>query len=114
MTHKEQSIIAGYKACKDATDLMLDAVKQIEKVSSSVANLVNTLEGQIELLEENEGKDEILSVTQAAEKLQMSRAGLYGLVHKESIPYLKIGGTLRFSSRDLDTWMRRKSLIAKA
>lgn len=114
MTEREKSIVAGYQACVDATTLMLDAVKQIDKTAQSVARLVTTLEGQIQLFEEGDGKEEILSVAQAAERLQMTRAGLYGLVHKKAIPFLKVGNSLRFSSKDLDTWMRRKSLIAKA
>ena len=48
-----------------------------------------------------EPEDEVLTVSEAAEYLKMTRQGLYQLVMKKKIPVFKIGGAVRFHKSDL-------------
>lgn len=48
-----------------------------------------------------EPEDEVLTVSEAAEYLKMTRQGLYQLVMKKKIPFFKIGGAVRFHKSDL-------------
>lgn len=51
-------------------------------------------------------KDELLTVSQAAEMLSISTATIYGYVHFRSIPCMKRRGRLYFSKDELLSWVK--------
>ena len=48
----------------------------------------------------------LLTVKVAAEYLSMSEQALYQLVHRRSIPVVKIGRALRFDVDSLNNWIQ--------
>lgn len=48
---------------------------------------------------------DLWDVEQAAEYLGYSRETLYKKVQREQVPYVKIGGMLRFDAAELDQWI---------
>ena len=51
------------------------------------------------------GESRYLTVTQLAERLQISESTIYGWVDRDSIPFLMAGDLLRFDSSAIDRWM---------
>jgi excisionase family DNA binding protein len=50
--------------------------------------------------------DELLTVGQAAELLNLTSATVYGMVYEKRIPFSKPGGRLYFSRADLIAWVK--------
>lgn len=53
----------------------------------------------------SKGENKFLTVTQLAERLQISESTIYGWVDRDSIPFLMAGDLLRFDSSAIDVWM---------
>ena len=51
------------------------------------------------------GENRYLTVTQLAERLQISESTIYDWVDRDSIPFLMAGDLLRFDPSAIDTWM---------
>jgi excisionase family DNA binding protein len=52
---------------------------------------------------------EILTVTEVAEYLKVAERTIYRLAAAKKIPTFNVGGTWRFSSAEIDEWIRRQS-----
>ena len=50
----------------------------------------------------------LMDVSELSEKLNVKKKTIYDWVHKELIPYIKLGGLLRFDSDDIDRWVKSK------
>lgn len=50
-------------------------------------------------------QDIIFDVPGLAEYLKVSRKWIYEKTHYKEIPYIKIGGQLRFRKKDIDKWL---------
>lgn len=59
------------------------------------------------------GKEEFLTVEEAATFLRVKPDTLYSWVHKERIPFRKHGSRLVFSKRDLELWSKAQAVPAK-
>lgn len=57
--------------------------------------------------------DRLLTVSEVADVLSVSRATVYGLVSREAIPYLRINGAIRFPVEAIRTWIERNTIEAK-
>jgi excisionase family DNA binding protein len=55
-------------------------------------------------------KQRLLTVKDVAEFLQCSLQHIYNLVWRREIPFVKIGGLLRFRKEELIEWLHRKEL----
>ncbi|HHH0339048.1 TPA: helix-turn-helix domain-containing protein [Yersinia enterocolitica] len=53
---------------------------------------------------------EILTVKQVAEYLKVTEKTIYRLVSAKKIPAFKVGGTWRFSSSSIDSWIKQQSI----
>ena len=53
----------------------------------------------------NKGENRYLTVTQLAERLQISESTIYGWVDRDFIPFLMAGDLLRFDPNAIDAWM---------
>ncbi len=58
--------------------------------------------------EGNETKDGLWTVKKVAEYLSLSVYAVYELVYKNEIPYLKIGGSIRFEPEVIKKWVKEK------
>lgn len=52
----------------------------------------------------------LLTVAEAAEYLQVSPHWIYQKKAVHKIPFVKIGGTLRFNLSDLETWIKDNTI----
>jgi excisionase family DNA binding protein len=52
-----------------------------------------------------EAVDTILDVPGLAGYLKVSTKWIYERTHLKEIPYIKVGGQLRFSRKDIDKWL---------
>lgn len=50
--------------------------------------------------------DKLLRIPDASKLLTYSRAMIYRLVRAKQLPYVRVGGTIRFSHRSLQQWIR--------
>jgi len=51
-------------------------------------------------------KEDFMLIKQAAEYLSLSVPTVYGLVHRNEIPYYKRGKRLYFLEKDLEVWLK--------
>lgn len=61
----------------------------------------------------NEGEIEFLNVQQTADYVSLSKATVYGLIHKLEIPNYKRGKRVYFKKSEIDSWLmqnKRKSI----
>lgn len=52
-------------------------------------------------------QDQLLSIKQVAEYLQLEKTTIYAWAQQGRIPAIKIGRTWRFRQVDLDAWLER-------
>ena len=52
--------------------------------------------------------DEILTIPQVAEYLQISKAKLYLMVQRGEIPHLKLNRNVRIRRSDLEKWLEKQ------
>ena len=57
----------------------------------------------------NLGEGEILTIKQVAAYLKVTERTIYRLAAAKKIPAFKVGGTWRFSSADIDVWIKQQS-----
>ena len=57
-------------------------------------------------------KDDILTVREVAEMLKLADKTVYGLVSEGEIPGFKVGGSWRFSRKELEKWVAKQNLKA--
>jgi excisionase family DNA binding protein len=50
----------------------------------------------------------LLDVSQLSEMLNVKKKTIYDWVHKNKIPYLKLGNLVRFNPNDIDQWLKSK------
>jgi len=50
-------------------------------------------------------EEDILNVDEAAVLLKITKSTLYKLVHRKTVPFKKVGGSLRFSRHVLLEWV---------
>ena len=50
----------------------------------------------------------LLNVHQLSELINVRPKTIYDWVHKEQIPYYKLGGSLRFNSDEIKKWIKSK------
>lgn len=81
-----------------------EAISELEQTMDLLNARISSLCRSIERAARapvQEPEDEVLTVSEAAEYLKMTRQGLYQLVMKKKIPFFKIGGAVRFHKSDL-------------
>ena len=91
-----------------------------DKLPEAVSKLFNKLENIERLLikngdELNKDVDQLLTIQQASEMLNLSVPTLYGKVHFAEIPVCKKGKRLYFSKKELTEWVKsgRKKTVGE-
>lgn len=82
-----------------------------EELPNAVSEIFSKLTNIERLLQEQGGnnasdQNDLLSIKQAAEFLNLSVPTLYGYVHRLEIPHSKIKKRLYFSKKDLNEWVK--------
>lgn len=54
-----------------------------------------------------------LTPNQICEKFQIPKSTLYKLTRTNQIPFIKVGGSLRFDLMEVDKWFKRKSVCTQ-
>lgn len=52
----------------------------------------------------------LLTIKEASEYLRISEKGIYNMVWRREIPFVKIGRRIRFDIQDLDDWISRNKV----
>ena len=52
----------------------------------------------------------LLNIKEASEYLGISQKGLYNMIYRREIPFIKIGGRVRFDIIDLDKWIEGQKI----
>lgn len=66
----------------------------------------------IDATEENgyHSQDELLTVQNVCDLLNVKKSYVYWLTHSKKIPFIKIGGLLRFRKADIDAWLQAQEV----
>ena len=86
--------------------------KKLEKINealSQILELLNDLTKKFELLEQSKESrisTTLIKIKEAALLTGYSVNYIYDLIHKKSIPYIKIGRSVRFDCNELEAWVR--------
>jgi excisionase family DNA binding protein len=72
--------------------------------------LVKAEDGEKANMDNNIMKEDLMTIKQCAEFLQVSTATLYQWVYKRRIPYMRLGiRTVRFSRAQIEKWLSENS-----
>lgn len=52
----------------------------------------------------------LLTPKEVSEYLGISVKGIYNMVYRRQIPFVKIGGRLKFDIRDIDNWIEENKV----
>lgn len=55
-------------------------------------------------------KKRLLTIKEASEYLGISVRGLYLMVYRRQIPFVKLGGKIRFDLKKLDEWIEKNTI----
>jgi excisionase family DNA binding protein len=57
------------------------------------------------------GKMKLITSDELCEQLRMKKSTLYQMTCAKQIPYIKVGGLLRFDPKQIDEWLEQKSVL---
>jgi excisionase family DNA binding protein len=86
--------------------MSVDFQKLQNEVSETRQLVITLLDRLNEPNPSKQPADELLTVGQAAELLNLTSATVYGMVYEKRIPFCKPGGRLYFSRADLIAWVK--------
>ena len=52
--------------------------------------------------------EQLLTIEELSDKLKVSRSTVYRWVHYDFIPYIKLGGAIRFDEKSVWKWLRSR------
>ena len=52
--------------------------------------------------------DDLLDINELAKKMHVKVSTVYGWVHEDYIPHIKLGRLVRFSEKKIEEWIRNK------
>ena len=52
----------------------------------------------------------LINIKELSESLGVSDKTLYGWVHQKRIPFVKVGGLLRFDMKDIEKWIQKNKV----
>ena len=95
-------------------DIVLSPIP-INELESLILKQVRIALSEISPFKTDPVKNELLTITQAAEFLSVSTATVYGYCHQRSIPCMKRRGRLYFSKSELLAWVQsgKRSTMAE-
>jgi excisionase family DNA binding protein len=76
-----------------------------EDIAKIVKGVTEALRPLFEVRNESIG-EEILDVEELSAYLKVPQTWIYERTHLKEIPYLKVGGKLRFRRREIEKWLK--------
>ena len=52
----------------------------------------------------------LVTVEELSRELAISEGSIYNMVHKQQIPFIKIGKRVRFDLEEIDKWLNKNSV----
>jgi excisionase family DNA binding protein len=52
----------------------------------------------------------LMTISQLAEHLKVDTSGVYKLLRNDHLPYVKIGGDIRFDRHEIDRWIAHRKV----
>lgn len=91
---------------------VLQALYELTDQQRDLARAVDAALSRVDRVEERQAEHppELLTVTQAAELLAVSRRSVYRMCHEHRLPWLRVGREYRFRSRDLEKWLTDRTI----
>ena len=62
------------------------------------------------VLARGEAGEPLLGIAQLAQRLGAQVKTIYAWVHMRQIPFVKVGGCLRFCPKDIDAWLQSRKM----
>lgn len=56
----------------------------------------------------------LLTIQELSQILKISKKTIYGWVHDNYVPYMRLGGAVRFRERDIETWLNKRTKEGRA
>ena len=50
--------------------------------------------------------DTLMTITDVAEKMQLTEAAIRKFILQKTVPYIKIGGSIRFNPSEIEEWIK--------
>ena len=73
-----------------------------------------SVELQRETIHEDWYMKKLLTVEELGRMLEVSKATVYRWVHCEFVPYLKVGGAVRFDEEGIQKWLKARASAGRA
>jgi excisionase family DNA binding protein len=91
---------------------LLQAVYDLSDQQADLARLVASVLNRLDRAEQrhDEAGPELLTVRQAAELLGVGTRTVYKMCKEHRIPWLRVGGQIRFRAKDLDAWLADRTM----
>ncbi len=83
--------------------------QEIEAIAQRVAEILRPILGRNS---KTETENMIFDLPALAEYLKVSTKWIYERTHLKEIPYIKIGGQLRFNRKEIDKWLQAGKIPA--
>jgi excisionase family DNA binding protein len=83
-------------------DLLFEKLDRIEKAIQKL-NLKNSVVPA----------DQSMNISEVANYIKAAKSTIYGLTHKNTIPYYKLGKKLYFKKSEIDEWINSKKRKTK-
>lgn len=83
--------------------------QELKTLLQDIYETVQYLKNKIELSDNNKEayiKTNLIKIDDAAKITGYSKNYIYDLIHKKSIPFIKIGRSIRFDCEELEAWVR--------
>lgn len=55
----------------------------------------------------------LLTIQELSQILKISKKTIYGWVHDNYVPYMKLGGAVRFDEKQIATWLAKRSRVGR-
>lgn len=83
-----------------------DLPKKVDQVYEMLSDIMRMLQ-QSQPEPKTQEKENFLLVQQASEYLSLTIPTVYGLIHRNEIPYYKRGKRVYFLEKDLEAWLKK-------
>lgn len=91
-----------------AVEDLLEARKSLDNLTASLAVLVQRIQDEPKEEKGFHSTEELLTVDEVAKKIKIRPKSIYNLVCRNSIPYCKVGGSVRFVEDDIKAWAKER------
>ena len=82
-------------------EILEHKIDKLEKILSNIGKVIITQKEDIPIPQKN-----LIKIDEATKITGYRKGYIYELVHRNAIPYIKRGRSVRFDAKELEEWMR--------